>query len=262
MIETSISELQVGALVFARIIAMVFTMPVLSARTIPAVAKIGLAAFTAAAVAPSVAGSGYPLPADGLQFALTLSGEALIGVLIGLFVTVMFSVLQSAGQMVSLHVGFSVAEVFDPLTQAPVPLLGQFFHLMAVFVFLITGAFHELFLIGVSQSFGWMRPSDLAGAQTALIDLFAHSLGGLLQAALTIGLPILGTMLLVSVALGLLARIAPQMSPFVLGMPLSIGVGLIVLAIALPFMLEAFAAVIDAAFRQLGATLDAVGGSI
>ena len=261
MIDASIADLQVSALVFARIVAMVLTMPVLSARTVPAVAKIGLAVFAAAAVAPSVAGAGYPLPADGLQFALTLAGEALIGVLIGLFITVMFSALQVAGQMVSLHVGFGAAEVFDPLTQAPVPLLGQFFHLMAVFVFLITGAFHKLFLLGVSRSFGWVRPSDLAGAQTELIDLFARSLGGLLQAALTIALPILGTMLLVWVALGLLARTAPQMSPFVLGLPVSIGVGLVVLAITLPFLLEAFAAVIDAAFGQLGATLDAIGGA-
>lgn len=260
MIEASIGDLQLSAMVFARIAAMVFTMPVLSARTVPAFAKIGLAAFAAAAVVPSVADAGYPMIADGLQFTLTLAGETLIGMLIGLFITIGFSALQMAGQMASLHLGFGAAEVFDPLSQEPVPLIGQFFHLMAVLVFLSTGAFHKLFLLGVSRSFSWMRPSDLAGAKTELIDLFIRSLGGLLQAAMTIALPILGVMLLVQVALSLLTRTVPQMDSFVLGLPVSIGVGLVVLAIMMPFLLEAFALVIDGALGQLGIAFDVVGG--
>ncbi len=259
MIDPAIEDLRLSALVFARVAAMVFTMPVISSRAVPVVARIGLAAFVAAATAPAVAGSDYPVPADDVRFLLTAAGEALIGVVIGLFVTVTFTAMRAAGHLASLHVG--AAQVFDPLAREPAPPLGQFFHLMAVFVFLVTGASHRLFLLGVSRSFGWVRPGDLARAQTELLELFAYSVGRLLESALTIALPILGTMVLVSVALGLLTRTAPALNAFVLGLPVSTGAGLLVLAFAIPFLLDAFAAVLDAAFVRIGSFLDAIGGA-
>lgn len=260
VIERALGDLRLSVLVFARIAAMVFTMPVVSSRAVPAVGRIGLAVFVTAATAPAVAGSGYPVPADDVRFLLTAAGEALIGVVIGLFVTVAFTAMQAAGRLASLHAGVGAAHVFDPLAREPAPPLGQFFHLMAVFVFLVTGALHRLFLLGVSRSFGWVRPGDLARAQTELLELFAYSMGRLLESALTIALPILGTMVLVSVALGLVTRTAPALNALVLGLPVSIGVGLLVLAIAIPFLLEAFAAVLDAAFGRIGSFLDMIGG--
>ena len=258
MIDPALDDLRLSVLVFARIAAMVFTMPVVSSRAVPVAARLGLAVFVAAATAPAVIGTDYPVPADDLRFLLTAVGEALIGVVIGLSVTVTFTAMRAAGHLASLHAG--AAQIFDPVTWEPAPPLGQFFHLMAVFVFLVTGALHRLFLLGVSRSFGWVRPGDLAQARTELLELFAYSVGRLLQSALTIALPILGTMVLVSVALGLLTRTAPAQGAFMLGFPVSIGVGLLVLAIAIPFLLDAFAAVLDGAFVQVGSFLDAIGG--
>lgn len=258
VIDLAIQDLRLSALVFARVAGLVFTMPVVSSRAVPVAARIGLAAFVAAATAPAVAGSGYPVPADDVRFLFTAAGEALIGVVIGLFVTVTFAAMRAAGHVASLHIGAGLG--FDPLAREPAPPLGQFFHLMAVFVFLVTGALRRPFLLGVSRSFGWVRPGDLAQAQTELLELFAYSVGRLLQSALTIALPILGTMVLVSVAIGLLTRTAPALNGFVLGLPVTTGAGLLVLAIAIPFLLDAFAAILDAGFVRIGSFLDAIGG--
>lgn len=258
VIGLAVEDLRLSALVFARVAAMVFTLPVVSSRAVPVAARIGLAAFVTAATAPAVTGAGYPVPADDVRFLLTAAGEALIGVVIGLFVTVTFTAMRAAGHLASLHLG--AAHGFDPLAQEPAPPLGQFFHLMAVLVFLVTGALHRPFLIGVSRSFGWVRPVDLAQAQTELPELFAYGVSRLLESALTIALPILGTMVLVSVAVGLLTRTAPALGGFALGLPVSTGAGLLVLAIAIPFLLDAFAAVLDAGFVRIGSFLDAIGG--
>jgi flagellar biosynthesis protein FliR len=76
-----------------------------------------------------------------------------------------------------------------------------------------------------------------------LVDLFSQSL--------LISLPILGTLFLVSVAMGLMAKAAPQMNLLMMGFPVSIGVAFIMLLITLPFLAEAIARVIDYSFDQL-----------
>ena len=55
-----------------------------------------------------------------------------IGILIGFLVLMVFSIFQIAGQFFSLQMGFGAAEVFDPVAQIQIPLLGQFFNLLAV----------------------------------------------------------------------------------------------------------------------------------
>ena len=251
MLDTFTGNLQVGLLVLFRILAMVQVAPLLSSSAIPQIAKVGVALFVTLSILPWVLDQGYPLPATGLQYALLLLGEALLGILTGFIVFLIFSAFQVAGQFFSLQMGFGAAQVFDPLAQVQIPLLGQFFNLMAMFVFLVLGGFHKIMLVGVLNSFQAVRAIDLASGQQAVFTLLLGSIGRLLQTSLTLSLPILGSLLLVAIGQGLLAKAAPQMNLLIVGFPISIGAGLLIFVLTLPLILEAVSSIIDGSFVQL-----------
>lgn len=267
MIRGLLDDLGVGLLVLARVLAMIQVAPLLSSRAIPQVGKIGLAVFVALIALPGVAAAGYPLPSSGMQYGLLLLGEALLGALLGFLVYLAFAALRLAGQFISLSVGFGVAELFDPLSGHQSPLLGQMFSLLALLVFLSVGGLHRLLLVGVAGSFQALRAADLvisleAGAVRGaglLLQRAGGSLSRLFSTALTIAMPIFGALLLVSTALALLAKAAPQMNLLMLGLPVSLGAGLVLLLLTLPLLLDAAAAVIDGGFVELRRLLAELG---
>jgi flagellar biosynthetic protein FliR len=147
--------------------------------------------------------------------------------------------------------GFGASQVYDPMAQVEIPLMGQFLNIIAMFVFLIAGGFQKLFLVGILRSFQVMTASDLITSRESIIDLIIGSLTTLFQQALIISFPILGTLLLISVTMGLLAKAAPQMNLLMLGFPIQIGVAFMMIMVTLPLLMEAFSRVIDASFLEI-----------
>ena len=253
-----LDHLYVGLLVLARVLAMLQVAPLFSSAAFPQVGKVGLALFLTIIVLPWVVERGYPLPASGVQYALLLAGEVLVGLLLGFLVYLAVAAFQVAGQFLSLQLGFGAADVFDPFSRSQIPALGQLFYLLALLVFLGVGGVHRFMLTGVLGSFQALRAGDLANP--ALLATFSRSLGGLFATALTIAFPVFGSLLLVTLALALLAKAAPHMNLLILGLPISIGAGLVILLIAMPLLLEGVAVVIDSAFLELRRLLVAVAG--
>jgi flagellar biosynthesis protein FliR len=252
VIEGIVNHTQLFLLVLFRTIAMIEVAPLFSSTTIPQTAKIGLAFFAAVAVFPTVLAAGYAIPANPVDYFLLVLGEVLIGLVIGFMMMLVFSAFQVAGHFFSLQMGFGASEVFDPLAQVEVPLMGEFLNLVALLVFIsISGAGKFLF-VGVLGSFESIRAVDLVTHKAALMEVLIRGLSGLFQSALTLSFPILGTLTLVSIVMGLLSKAAPQMDILTMGFPLSIGVSFIVLFATLPFLMTAFGRVIDGGFNAIG----------
>ena len=259
MTSPLVDDLGVGLLVLARVAAMVQVAPLFSSAAIPQPGKIGLALFIALIALPGVAANGYAVPASGVQFGLLLIGEALLGVLLGLLAGLGFAALQTAGQFISLPIGFGIAELLDPFTERGSTMLGALFHLLALLAFLSVGGLHRLLLDGVAGSFHVLRAADLvvsfeAGSGRAsglLLRTVAGSLTRLFGAALAIALPIFAALLLVSLGLALVARVAPHMNMLLLGLPLSLGAGLVILLATLPLLLGGGAAALEDTFSRM-----------
>jgi len=252
MIEALVTNIRLFLLVFFRIIAMVEVAPLLSSTTIPQLAKIGLSLFTAVLVFPSALAARYPIPASVVDYGLLALGEVAIGLLMGFLLVLVFSAFQVAGQFFSLHMGFGASEVFDPLSQVEIPLIGEFLNLAAMLVFISISGFGKFFLVGVLGSFQSLRAIDLVTGGGAIVQILIRGLSGLFQNALTISFPILGTLLLVSVTMGLLAKASPQMDVLSMGFPLSIGVSFLLLFAGLPLLMTAFARIIDSGYETIG----------
>jgi flagellar biosynthesis protein FliR len=251
VIDEILGNSQLFLLVFVRILALIQIAPLLSSAAIPQIAKIALAFFTAFLVFPGVQQSGYLIPNSGLGYGMLVVGEAMVGIILGFFLVLIFAAFQVAGQFFSLQMGLGASQVFDPLAQIQIPLMGQFLNLMAMFVFLTVGGLRKIFLFGVHRSFDAFKAVDLLTVQSGLVRTILKMLTGLFEQALIISLPILGTLLLIYITIGLLAKAAPQMNLLMMGFPIAIGVALIILMVSLPFMVEMFVKIFEFSFDRI-----------
>src|SRR5574344_1256565 len=153
MIDTIVAQARVFLLVAVRCFALLMTLPLFSMRSVPRAAKIALAGYMAYLVLPQVNFSAYSsyITSSGsftLEYVMLLIGEAMIGVIPGFYVTIIFSAFSTAGQFFAFQMGFSASEVYDALSQVENPLLGQFFNLIEMLIFLQNQWFQRLFLGG------------------------------------------------------------------------------------------------------------------
>ncbi|MDR1319675.1 MAG: flagellar biosynthetic protein FliR [Treponema sp.] len=263
-------------LIAARALAMIETAPLLSSDSIPQAAKLALAGFAAFAIFPAAGASymaGQPVLAGGafaetglepfgLSFLLLLIGEGIIGIILGFFLTVIFSAFSTAGQFFSLQMGFGASETFDPLSQIENPLLGQYLYLVAMLVFLSVDGFQKLFLGGFRRSVQALNIVALVTGRETVIGMFTAGLPRLFMDAIVISMPLLGTLFLTSLATGLISKAAPQINILSEGFPISITVAFLLLFAALPFMTEAFARVVDSGFGSIELLYTRIGSPI
>jgi len=276
-------------LIAARAIAMVETAPLLSSDAIPQVAKIALAGFAAFAVLPNadvfmveltaagaagVSGVGaVNIPGAGvlsdlryepfsLRFLLMLVGEGIIGIIIGFYMTLIFATFTTAGQFFSLQMGLGASETFDPLAQVENPLMGQYFFLVSMLVFVVVGGFRELFIGGFWRSVQSINFAMLVEGRDHVIGMMASGLAKLFLDAMVISLPILGTLFLTSLATGLISKAAPQINILSEGFPIAILTAYLLLFATLPFLVETFSHVIDDGFANIQKLYTQIGQQI
>lgn len=251
MLETLIGNFRLFLVVFGRLAALFEVAPLFSSEAIPQPAKLGFALFVSVMVLPWVSAAGYPLPAATGQYLLLVAGEVLIGLIMGFFLNLIFAVFQAAGQYFSLQIGFGASEVFDPLAEIEIPLMGQFLNVVGMFTFLVIAGAQKMVLVGVYRSFQAVRAVDLVLGRQFLTKELVTGIGRLFADALTLSFPILGTLLLVSVAMGLLAKAAPQMNLLLMGFPFSIGVAFLIMVLAMPFLVGSISRIVDGGFEAL-----------
>jgi flagellar biosynthetic protein FliR len=238
-------------LIAVRALAMIETAPLLSSDSIPQVVKVALAGFAAYAAFPSALVRDWVLAPFGLSFIFLIIGEAIIGLIIGFFLTIIFSAFATAGEFFSLQMGFGLMQSFDPFSQVENPLMGNFLNMAAMLVFVVTGGFQELFLGGFWRSLQSINTLSLISGRENIIAMMLAGLSRLFLDAIVISMPILGTLFLTSLATGLISKAAPQINILSEGFPISITVAFLLIFATLPFMTEAFSRVIAAAFANI-----------
>ena len=237
-------------LIAVRALALVETAPLLSSAFIPQVAKVSLAGFIAFASFSTALVSDWVIAPFGLMFILLVVGEALIGIIIGFFLAIIFAAFVTAGQFFSLQMGFGASETFDPLSQVENPLLGQYLNIVAMLVFVTIGGFNML-LLGFWRSLQTISVMSIAAGRELIVSMMLSGLSRLFLDAIIIALPILGTLFLVSLTTGLISKASPQINILSEGFPISIMVAFLVIYTALPFMTETFSRIIGSGFETL-----------
>ena len=238
-------------LIAVRALSMIEVAPLLNSESVPQIAKISLAGFVAYASFSTALVRDWVLSPFDLSFLFLVIGEAIIGIIIGFFMTLVFAAFSTAGQFFSLQMGFGASETFDPLSQVENPLLGQYLNIVAMLVFVTIDGFRDLFLGGFWRSIQSINVMSLIQGRETIVSMVLSGLTRLFLDAMIISTPILGTLFLVSLSTGLISKAAPQINILSEGFPISITVAFLLIYSALPFMTEAFSRVIGSGFESL-----------
>lgn len=236
-------------LIFARITGIFSTAPIFGSRNVPVVVKAGLSLVLSYILFPLVFTDKTVIPESVLGYFLVVIGEFLIGLIIGFSASLVFSAIQMAGQLLDMQIGFGIVNILDPQSGQQLPLVGNFKYILALLVFLATNS-HHMLLAALFSSFK-LVPVTGVTFQSNLTELIVNMVGGTFTIAMKISFPVLLSLLLTDVALGILARTMPQMNIFVVGIPGKIIIGLFVLSLALPFYIIFLEVVFSGMYKDI-----------
>jgi flagellar biosynthesis protein FliR len=265
MLDRIVAQAPVFLLIAVRCFAFLMTLPLFSMRSVPRVAKIALAGYMAYLIMPYASFSVYtPYISKNGSFDLTyimlLIGEGMIGVIMGFYVTIIFAAFSTAGQFFAFQMGLSASEVYDSLSQVENPLMGQYLNLVAMLIFLQNRWFQKIFLKGLAGSFTTMNVFKLLDAREKIVKFLAGGLTQLFADALVISLPILGTLMLLTVCMAILSRAAPQMNLLSEGFSLMLLVAFFVITVLMPSLCDFFERSFNAGITGLIELFAATGG--
>ncbi|PLT34199.1 flagellar biosynthetic protein FliR [Bacillus sp. V5-8f] len=246
-------------LVFVRVASFFVTMPIFSYRTIPTTHRIGISFFLAWIMYYTI--DAPVLEIDGAYYLLIMK-EALVGLLIGFVAYMILSAIQIAGGLIDFQTGFAIANVIDPQTGAQSPLMGQYLYTISL-LFLLSANGHHLLLDGIFYSYQFI-PIDKAWISFGNEDMLEFVVKAFNQAfiiAFQMSLPVVGSLFIVDIALGIVARTVPQLNIFVVGMPVKIFVSFVVLIIVMGMMMAVVGQLFDYLIVTMRGLMELVGGT-
>lgn len=221
----------------SRILGLVAAAPLFGNAAVPISTKVSLGVLLAMIIAPTVPAlpAADPMSMAGL---LILTQEMLIGLAMGFSIRIVFAAIEMAGEISSLTMGLGFASFFDPQTKGRSSAISQFLTMLATLMFLTVNG-HLVLLAALAESFVSL-PISASPINGGGFQQLAAWGGEIFRSGVQISLPIVAALLLTNVALGILTRAAPQLNIFGIGFPVTLGVGLLVLAMVLPYLAVPF----------------------
>lgn len=235
-------------LVFTRITAFIAVAPLFSNRSLPPWTKIGLGLALGAVVTP-FAGNPALINVSGPIFALFIMGEALMGLALGTVANIIFHGIMVGGQMMDVSMGFAMSNLFDPASQIQSTLMGRFFNIIALMMLLAMDGHHSM-ILALTASFD-LVPAAGVQFHPPMVEHIVSIFSAMFVLAFKLAAPILAIIFVSEIALGLVARTVPQLNVFILGFPLKIGLGVLVMAIIMPILALVFGNLLSQMERDL-----------
>ncbi|EEQ05620.1 flagellar biosynthetic protein FliR [Yersinia bercovieri] len=215
-----------------RVLALITTAPVLSERQINRKVKVGLAVLITFLIAPALPPVNIPLVSSGALW--VAAQQILIGVTIGLTMQFAFAAIRLAGEVIGLQMGLSFATFFDPSGGPNTSVLSRLLNLLAMLLFLSFNG--HLWLISLLADSFHTLPIQFEPLNGSGFLTLAQTGSLIFMNGLMLALPLITLLLTLNLALGMLNRMTPQLSVFVIGFPLTLTVGILSLGLIMPLL--------------------------
>jgi len=237
-----LSRFDIFLLVLVRSSGLVTTAPLFGSHNLPHQLKAALAFLLSIIMFPLVV-EGSRVPSSLFAYMLAAAGEIFLGIMLGFIFMLAFITVQLAGQFIDLRMGFAIANVIDPQYQTPIPLVGQFKYLLMIFIFVITDMHH--FLIQSLYRTLSIIPPGRMWLGPGFLEFFIRISTDLFRLAFQFALPVICILLVIDISFGLVARVVPQMNVFILGFPVKILTGLVMLYFTAPYIVSSIISLLD-----------------
>lgn len=252
--EFTLGHVDFYLLILVRVAGFIFSAPFFSIKNVPMRVKAGFSAVFSLVIF-------FALPYQSFQYdsnfdyIFVIAKEAIIGLIIGFFANIGYYILSLVGHMIDTEIGFSMVSTFDPATNISVTITSNLYSYLIMLMMMITNL-HHYFIKAFVDTYK-VIPIGKGMINPKLYQLMVYYLTNFCIIAVRIVLPVMAAILIVNVTLGILAKVAPQMNMFVIGMQLKVLVGLTILYFVIQllpsvsdwifnYMFEAFKDVVQA----------------
>lgn len=246
-------------IVLVRISGMFFLSPIFGRRNIPDYFKVGFCFILAIITVNSITVPDLSPYTSLASYVFLIGKELLLGLSMGFISYVLFSAIYVAGHMIDTQIGFGMVNVFDPLTNVQIPITADFYAILATLFMLVTDS-HHLLIKAVADSYAVLPPGSVrfgGDAVRQIVDLFYQTL----VIGFKIAAPITAAILITDVALGIISKAMPQMNVFMLGMPVKLIVGMIIMLITIAAFRGVVSIILEGTYRNIYDFLRNAGGT-
>ncbi len=222
---------------FMRISAMLMAMPVFGTRLLTVRVRIVLGILITFLVMPLLPAMPVvdPLSIEGLMVSIQ---QILVGLAMGFILQLVMGALAIAGEAIAMTMGLGFASMVDPANGVNVPVLSQFFLIVGTLLFLALGG-HLMIIQLVVSSFQAM-PVGVDGLERDSFWVIIRFSSQMFIGAIWIALPAMISILVITLAMGIMTRAAPQLNIFSVGFPVTILMGFVIMMLVLPTLLPRF----------------------
>jgi flagellar biosynthesis protein FliR len=233
-----ISQVELFVLVFIRATSAFAVLPIFSHSAVPATVKAGLAGVLSLLLVPALGTTVLPATGTILDFVQLAMREAICGILLGMAGRMLFYGVEVAGQLIGFQAGFSVVASIDPNTESESTVITQVYNIAAMLVFLAIGG-HHMMLRALTDSLH-VVPIGKLSVNANFAQWMLAAAAGVLADGVRLAVPVMVTLLLTDVGLGILVRVAPMMNIFVIGFPLKVGLTMLMVSLTLSAVMAMF----------------------
>lgn len=241
---------------FVRVGALVLSAPILSSRQTPLIYRIGFVLVLTWVLVPVIPPSPVVDAFSDAVFIMLLQ-QILIGVAMGFILQMVFAALIFGGQVIAYSMGLGFASMVDPQNGVQVPVISQFYLILATLLFLELNG-HLVLIEILAQSFQTFPVAMTGISGNGLAEIVGWA-SRMFNAGLLMALPVVAALLLVNLGMGVIGRAAPQLNIFAVGFPISILIGFMLIWITLPDVMGNFSQLLDEALALLQRLLRIAG---
>lgn len=233
---------------FLRIGAFVMVMPLVGSAFVPATARLLIGIALTVVVSPVL--PPYPTPGIlSLAGLILIAQEIIVGIAMGFAVQLLFDAITLGGQAIAMSMGLGFAVFLDSARGVNVPVLGQFFLILGMLIFLSVDG--HLALIGlIAQSFDLLPISD-GGLSLPAIGMLLEWSSQVFVLALKIALPALAALIIVNLSFGVMSRAAPTLNLFAVGFPVAMLLGFVIVYLNVGSLAENISEFLSATLSML-----------
>lgn len=231
-----INGIDMFLLVFVRMTGLFVVAPVFGRRNIPTYFKIGFSFFSALILVNTTAVQNVQYDNSILGYALLIMKEFLVGLSIGFVAYLAYTAIYIAGEIIDKQIGFAVVSVMDPISNIQVPVTSNLYFIISMLIFLAING-HHMLIQTLFDSFESL-PLGTAVFNKGVVDGITGLFTTVLATGFKIAAPIVAAILVTDIALGTISKMVPQINIFVIGMPLKIIVGMVILIITIPVFIN------------------------
>lgn len=234
------SHYQLFLLVMVRTSGIFIFSPFFSAQNIPNIMKIGLSFSISLLITLTL-----PVSPDFSNeiLVLLIVKELMVGIIIGFISYAFFSAFYVMGQIIDMKIGFGMANVIDPQNRIQVPLMGNFYYILS-FLLLMSFNGHHLIISALVDSYKFLPIGGFKYTGDTM-NLLVNSLSRAFEIGFKLSSPVVAIIFLTDVVLGIISKTIPQMNVFVVGMPLKVLIGLLIIIISMPIFFTAINGIFD-----------------